>query len=352
MNPVQSISIGTKNIGPDDPCFIIAEAGVNHNGNLDLATKLVDVAVKAGADAVKFQTFKAERLVSSIAPLADYQRAATKANESQLDLLRQLELSYNDHRFLQDYCQEKKMVFLSSPFDIESADFLNDLDVPAFKVGSGEITNIPLLKHIAQFRKPIILSTGMSYLSEVDEAVRIIRQTENNQLVVLHCVSNYPADSADVNLRAMQTMFSAFQLPVGYSDHTLGTEVSLAAVALGADIIEKHFTLDHDLPGPDHQASLIPAELSALIKGIRMVEAALGHGRKVPVPSETNTAAVARKSLVASQDIYPGDKLTPDHIAIKRPGTGLPPTMYSCLIGRTVQIFISKDELITLEMLA
>ena len=346
------VDIADRKVGPGQPCFIIAEAGVNHNGSLELARQLVEVAARAGADAVKFQTFKAARLVTPDAPKADYQLQTTDAAESQYDMLRQLELSPEAHKELMAYCQRQGILFMSTPFDEESADFLADLGVAVFKIPSGEITNLPFLDHVAHKGKPMIVSTGMAYLGEVEAAVHIIEQAGNRSFVLLHCVSIYPADPADANLRAMQTMATAFGVPVGYSDHTPGIEVALAAVALGACVIEKHFTLDRSLPGPDHRASLEPDELTALVRGIRTVEAALGHGRREPAASEANTAAVARRSLVAAKDISAGTVLTEEMIAIKRPGTGLPPAMRPYLIGRTVQMTVPAGALFTLEMLA
>ena len=349
---MEAISVAGRKIGPGDPCFIIAEAGVNHNGSTETARKLVDVAVEAGADAVKFQTFKAERLAAPHAPKAYYQVRTTGTEESQLQMLTRLELSSDDHRRLMAYCDDKGILFMSSPFDEESADLLAELGVSVYKVPSGEITNVPYLIHLARKGKPLIVSTGMAYLSEVETAVRTIREAGNDEFVLLHCVSNYPADPADVNLKAMQTMSTAFSAPVGYSDHTIGIEVAVAAVALGACIIEKHFTLDRRLPGPDHPASLEPDELVALVRGIRTVEAALGHGRKEPALSEANTANVARKSLVAARDIPAGATLTEEHIAVKRPGTGLPPSIRPYLTGRTTRVSIPAGALLTLEMLA
>lgn len=343
------IKIAGRLIGPRRPCFIIAEAGVNHNGDLALAKQLVDAAVTAGADAVKFQTFKAERLASASAPKAAYQLQTTDRSESQLEMLRRLELSEPAHRALMAYCQEWRILFLSSPFEEESADVLEQLGVCAFKIPSGELTNLPFLEHVARKGKPMIVSTGMSTLAEVEQAVQAIRQMKNSQVVLLHCVSDYPADPSDANLRAMQTMADAFKVPVGYSDHTPGIEVALAAVALGACVIEKHFTCDRTLPGPDHRASLEPDELRRLVQGIRMVESALGDGRKAPVPREANTAAVARKSLVAARDIPAGSLLTEESIAIKRPGTGLPPAMLPSLVGRKTLRDIPVDTLLTLE---
>jgi N-acetylneuraminate synthase len=349
---MHSIRLANHTLGPGFPCFIIAEAGVNHNGDPDLARQLVEVAVQAGANAVKFQTFKAERIVTSSAPKAEYQKTTTSAAESQYEMLRRLELSEIMHRDLMAICQQQDILFLSTPFDEDSADMLQALDIAAFKVPSGEITNLPLLAHIARKQQPMILSTGMAHLGEVDEAVRTIRQMGNEQLILLHCVSNYPADPADANLRAMQTMATAFHAPVGYSDHTPGIEVSLAAVALGACVIEKHFTLDRSLPGPDHRASLEPDELIALVRGIRTVEAALGSGLKQPARSEANTAAVARKSLVAASDSPAGRVLTREAVAIRRPGTGLPPSVLPHLLGRTVRIDITAGSLLELGMLA
>jgi len=345
------ISVAGRIIGPGQPCFIIAEAGVNHNGDLDLARQLIRVAAEAGADAVKFQTFRADALVTADAPKADYQTRLTDSGESQYDMLRRLELSADAHRELMAYCRDHNVLFMSTPFDESGADFLAELGVTVFKIPSGEIINLPFLSHVARLGKPMIVSTGMSRLGEVETAVETIRQAGNAAMVLLHCVSNYPADPADTNLRAMHTLATAFGLPVGYSDHTLGIEVALAAVALGACVIEKHFTLDRTMPGPDHQASLEPSELAAMIRGIRTVEAALGSGYKVPAASEQNTAQVARRSLVAAQDIPAGTVLTESMIAIKRPGTGLPPAMRPYLVGRRARADIPAGSLITLDRL-
>lgn len=344
------LDIAGRKVGPGHPCFVIAEAGVNHNGSPELTFQLVDVAVKAGADAIKFQTFKAERLVTLAAPKADYQKQTTDAGESQYEMLHRLELSTDTHRALLTYCRQKNIIFMSTPFDEESADFLTILDIAVFKIPSGEITNFPFLSHVARKNKPMIVSTGMAYLSEVEAAVRVIRES-NPHFALLHCVSNYPANPADVNLRAMHTMAAAFGVPVGYSDHTPGIEVAIAAAALGACVIEKHFTLDRALPGPDHQASLEPDELTSLVRSIRTVEVALGHGRKEPTASEFNTAQVARRSLVAAQDIPIKTVLTEELIALRRPGTGLPPSLQPYLIGRTTRQPIPEGSLLTLEML-
>ncbi len=338
-------------IGAGKRCFVIAEAGVNHNGDLSLAKKLVRAAKQAGADAVKFQTFKAERLVTRDAPKADYQIRTTGGTESQYAMLKRLELSESDHRVLMTLCVELDILFLSTPFDELSADLLDKLGVTAFKLPSGEVTNLPFLSHVARKRKPVLLSTGMSSLAEVKQAVAAIRK-HNKHLVLLHCVSNYPAAPADVNLRAMITMDRAFRVPVGYSDHTMGLGVALAAVALGARVIEKHLTLDRSLRGPDHQASLEPDEFKALVEGIRTVEAALGNGRKEPAASEAATRAVARKSLVAAAPIRKGDVLNSGLVAVRRPGTGLSPAMLGKIIGKKVKRDIADGTLLKLEMFA
>ncbi len=349
---VAPICIGDRQIGPDRPCFIIAEVGVNHDGRMDQARDLVDAATAVGADAVKFQTFKADALVARGAPKAAYQRRSKDDAESQSDMLKRLELSYDQFRELHEYCHLHGILFLSTPFDEQAADFLDTLGMPAFKIGSGEITNLPLLAHVAKKGKPILLSTGMSRLEEVEAAVGTIRDHGHHGLALLHCIGIYPAPAEDVNLRAMHTLATAFGVPVGYSDHTVGTEIALAAVALGACIIEKHLTLNRLLPGPDHQASIEPAEFGALVRGIRRVEMSLGDGLKVPTSRELETAAVARRSLVAAKDILAGTVLTDELIAIRRPGTGLPPALKPSLIGRATRVDIPAGDLIALEMLS
>jgi len=345
------IDIGGRLVGANAPCFIIAEAGVNHGGRVDAACHLVDLAADAGADAVKFQTFAADRLVTRQAPKADYQRRTTDAGQSQFEMLRALELSRADHESIIDRCRERQIRFLSSPFDDESAAMLDELGAPAFKVGSGELTNLPFLAQLAARGKPIILSTGMADLSEVESAVTTIRTAGNSPVLLLQCVSAYPAAPEDANLRAMRTMADAFGVPVGYSDHTLGNHVAVAAVALGACVIEKHLTSNRNLPGPDHQASTEPPDFAELVRAIRAVEAALGDGRKVPALHERSTADVARKSLVAAAEIPIGAVLTEDAIAIRRPGTGLPPAMRPQLIGRRARVRIPEGTLLTWDML-
>lgn len=348
---VNAFSIGKRAIGAGHPCFIIAEAGVNHNGDMDMARQLIDAAAEAGADAVKFQTFKADKVATRSAPKANYQLESTSGEESQQEMLRKLELNEVQHRELMAHCAWHGILFLSTPFDEESADLLESLDVAAFKIPSGEITNLPFLAHIAGKKKPVILSTGMSYLAEVEIAVKTLRDGGLESLALLHCVSNYPAAAADSNLRAMDTMAAALHVPVGYSDHTEGIEVCLAAVARGACIVEKHLTLNRHLPGPDHRASSEPEELHRLIHGIRHIEEALGHGRKEPAASEANTAAVARRSLVAAQDIPAGTVLTRELIAIKRPGTGLSPAELNRVLGKKIRSDIKESTLLSWEVL-
>jgi len=326
---------------------VIAEAGVNHNGSVDLAKALVDEAKRAGADFVKFQSFRTAALAARTAPKAAYQRKTTAVKQSQYDMLRALELSPAAHRALIAHCRAKRIGFLSSPFDHRSADLLAKLGVTHFKIPSGEITNHPLLRHIALKHKPIILSTGMSTLGEVEDAVRVMREVGNGRITLLHCVTEYPAPYDQVNLRAMLTLKAAFGLPVGYSDHTPGIEITLAAVALGAEIIEKHFTLDRTLPGPDHQASLEPTELQAMIAAIRNVEASLGDGRKRPAKSELRNLAVARKSLVAAHAIRKGETLTRSVVVIKRPGHGIQPLDLDKILGLRATAPIQADEVIT-----
>src|SRR6185369_17047632 len=345
-----TIQVGDKRIGAGAPVFIIAEAGVNHNGDLDMAKRLIHVAVAAGADAVKFQSFKAEVLVTATAPKANYQTQTTPAAESQLEMLRKLELSKEDHEELAAYCKSKGILFLSTPFDEASADLLDTLSVPLFKISSGDLTNTPLLTHVAKKQKPVILSTGMANLAEVREAVETLNAAGCDKIVLLHCVSDYPADPADMNLRAIQTLRETFGVPAGFSDHTQGLEVALAAAALGASVIEKHFTLDRTLPGPDHRASLEPAELTTFISGIRTVESSLGNGEKVPTAREIETAKVARRSIVAAQTI-PSGKIVERHmLAVKRPATGLPPAQLDSIVGRKTRVEIREGTLLEMEM--
>jgi N,N'-diacetyllegionaminate synthase len=347
-----TIAIGNRRVGKGEPCFIIAEAGVNHNGRFELARQLVDVAVDAGCNAVKFQTFKPEKVCSPFAPKANYQLQTTAAEESQLEMGKKLELPFEAFQNLHEYCIDKGIIFLSTPFDYESADFLDELPVPAFKIPSGEITNLFFLEHLARKGRPLIVSTGMATLKEVAIAVETIRETRNQQMILLQCVSNYPAHPSSMNLRAMRTLEDAFGVCAGLSDHTVGTEIAFAAVALGACVIEKHFTLSQQLPGPDHRASLEPQDLVKLVKGIRNIESALGDGIKRPAEEELNTAEVARRSLVAARFIRAGTALTVDLLDILRPGTGLPPAMRSQVLGRRALHDIEAGAILSLDMLA
>ncbi len=326
--------------------FIIAEAGVNHNGSLELAERLIDAAASAGADAVKFQTFKAESLVAHAAPLAEYQ-AANGVRDSQFDMIRKLELDESAHRRLLEYAKRKGILFLSTPFDEESADLLERLGLPLFKIPSGELTNKGFLVHVARKNKPMIVSTGMSNLREVEQAVEWIRASSQTPITLLHCVTEYPAPAREVNLKAMMTLRDTFKLPTGYSDHTLGTEISVAAAALGASVIEKHLTLDKKMAGPDHAASLEPDEFKEMVRQIRSVSSALGDGIKRAAACEEKNIPIARKSLVAARDLPAGHVLTPSDLAVKRPGTGLPPYELESRIGRKLKRAVRADQVLT-----
>lgn len=328
--------------------FIIAEAGVNHNGSIELAKKLIDVAVEANVDAVKFQTFKAEQLVSKNAQKAAYQKETTDASETQFEMIKKLELDVNTHKELIAYCNDKNIMFLSTPFDHESIELLHNLDMGIFKIPSGEITNLPYLRHIGQLQKQVILSTGMADLGEIEDAldVLIAAGTKKEDMTVLHANTQYPTPMEDVNLKAMRTIGQAFDIPYGYSDHTLGIEVDIAAVAMGACVIEKHFTLDKTMQGPDHKASLEPDELKSMVTAIRNIELALGTGIKKPSPSETPNIAIARKSIVATALIKQGERLNEANIAIKRPGIGINPMRWDELVGSIAQKDYREDELI------
>lgn len=330
-----------------DRTFVIAEAGVNHNGSVEIAQRLIEAARRAGADCVKFQSFQADKLVSRSAAKAQYQQQNTASTDSQYEMLRRLELSEDDHRTLLACCRDHEILFLSSPFDEDSADLLERLGVPAYKIPSGEVTNHGFLDYLARKNQPLILSTGMATLAEVAEAVEVIAEAGNPPLYLLHCVTEYPAPVAEINLKAMLTLAQAFGLPVGYSDHTPGSEIAVAAVALGARIIEKHFTLDRNLPGPDHRASLEPQELGAMIQAIRHVEQALGTGSKTPAPCELKNRAVARKSVVATRNIARGECLSRDNVAIKRPGHGIQPRDFEKVMGLRVTADIPADRVVT-----
>lgn len=330
--------------------FIIAEAGVNHNGDVDVAKKMVDAAAEAGADAIKFQTFKAEDIVSQYAAKAEYQKRTTDENESQLEMIEKLELDTNGHKELIDRCRNKSIIFLSSPFDIESIDLLNTLGLEIFKIPSGEITNLPYLRKIGNLKKTVILSTGMADLGEVEDALDVLMQggTSREDIRVLHCNTEYPTPFEDVNLLAMLTIKNTFKVNVGYSDHTLGIEVPIAAVALGATIIEKHFTLDRNMKGPDHRASIEPGELKAMVTAIRNVEEALGDGLKKPSTSELRNRSMIRKSIVSARPIKKGEVFTWENITAKRPGTGITAMEWDNVLGDTAKRDFKKDERVEL----
>lgn len=331
-----------------DKVFIIAEAGVNHNGDIRLAKKLIDVAAESKADAVKFQTFIGEKIISQGADKASYQKKTTDASESQLDMIKKLELSFDDFRELKSYCEQKQIMFLSTPFDIDSVRFLHEIGVEIFKIPSGEITNYPLLKTIGQFGKKVIMSTGMCELIEIERAVDVLKEHGTEDISLLHCNTQYPTPMEDVNLKAMQQIKNKFKVPVGYSDHTPGIEVPIAAVALGASIIEKHFTLDKNMEGPDHRASLEPEELAQMVESIRNIETALGDGEKKVTDSEKENIQVARKSIVAAVPIKQGDMYTEENITVKRPGNGISPMRWKEILGQMADRDYETDELIGL----
>lgn len=331
--------------------LIIAEAGVNHNGDMNLAKKLIVAAATAGADLVKFQTFKASNLVSASAPKAEYQKKTTASSESQLEMIQKLELSREDHAVLIEECRTHGIGFFSTAFDFQSFDLLMELGcLEQIKIPSGELTNLPLLRYMSRVGKPLMLSTGMANLGEIEAAIEAVVEagTPRHLITVLHCTTEYPTPMEDVNLRAMVSMRQAFGVNTGYSDHTPGIEIPIAAVALGATVIEKHFTLDRNLPGPDHKASLEPHELKAMVDGIRNIERALGDGVKRPSVSELKNKPIARKSLVAIRPIRAGDTFSSDNMGAKRPGTGLSPMRWDEVIGRTAIKDFAVDELITL----
>lgn len=344
---IKDIKIGGKLIGENKTPFVIAEAGVNHNGDLETALKLVDAAAEAGADAIKFQTFKAEQVVIGAGQMALYQKKNLGKEESQIEMLRKLELDENFYKIIIKRCQEKGLVFLSTPHGgFESVDFLQKIKVPAFKFGSGDLTNLPVLEYAAKFGKPVILGTGMATLVEVQNAIKTIKKTGNDQIIVLHCTTNYPCPADEVNLRALITMKEKLPVLVGYSDHTLGIDVPIMAVTLGACVIEKHFTLDKNMVGPDHKASLEPTELKAMIQKIKATEIILGSPIKKPNQSELAMTKTVRKSLVSLKAIKKGEKFTEENLGIKRPGTGQAPKNYSKLLGKIAKRDIPTDTLI------
>ena len=329
--------------------FIIAEAGVNHNGSIELAKKLIDVAVEAGVDAVKFQTFKAEKLVSKSASKAAYQKEnMNDSDDSQFAMLKKLELDVGTHHELIEYCNQHSIMFLSTPFDHDSIEMLDELGLEIFKIPSGEITNLPYLRHIGKLNKQVVLSTGMADIGEIEDALDVLigAGTQKENITVLHANTMYPTPMEDVNLKAMQTIGNTFDIAYGYSDHTLGIEVDIAAVAMGATVIEKHFTLDKTMEGPDHKASLEPDELISMVKAIRNIELALGSSVKKPSKSEKPNISVARKSIVASKIIQKGDVLSEDNLTVKRPGNGISPMQWDDVVGTVAQKNYETDELI------
>ncbi|MDP3696588.1 MAG: N-acetylneuraminate synthase [Candidatus Taylorbacteria bacterium] len=339
------IKIGDKLVGLNQPVFIVAEAGVNHNGELKLAKKLIDVAAQAGVDAIKFQTFDPKTLVTKNAAKAKYQ-TNDNGRESQYEMLEKIMLPRKWHKELRNYAKKKGLIFLSTPFSKNDADFLIKLGVPAIKVSSSDANNIPYLTYIAAQNIPIILSTGMSDMEEIRESVKNILKMGNNKLIVLHCTTNYPTPFEEANIKAIPALAQEFGLIIGFSDHTLGIEAPIAAVAIGAKIIEKHFTLDKKLPGPDHKASLEPEELKKMTRSIRNIEKALGNGKKIPFPSEKKISNAARKSIIAIQNIKRGQIITADYIDIKRPGNGLSPKYYPEIIGAKAIKDIKADTLL------
>lgn len=325
--------------------LVIAEAGVNHNGSYEIACQLVDAAKDAGADYIKFQTFHSENLVSKNAKKADYQ-VETTVEDTQLNMLKKLELSEQEFICLKDYCRKKEIRFLSTPFDFDSIRFLDQLDIPFWKIPSGDVTNYPYLVALAKTGKPIVMSTGMCDLSDISNAIRVLKENGAGDISLLHCNTEYPTPYEDVNLRAVLTMKNEFGCEVGYSDHTKGIEIPIAAVVMGASIIEKHFTLDRNMEGPDHKASLEPDELKQMITSIRNIEKAMGSGEKAPTKSETKNISVARKSIIASRNIQQGEVFTESNITTKRPGSGISPMRWNEVLGQTAKRDFREDELI------
>lgn len=328
--------------------YIIAEAGVNHNGDIEIAKKMIDVASEAGVDCIKFQTFKADKLVVKNAPTAEYQMQSTGTN-SQFDMLKKLELSFDSFRSLKEYALDRGVDFCSTAFDNESIEFLYDLGLKFWKIPSGELTNVPYIEKIAKYNMPIIMSTGMAEISEIDYIVNLIRKYNDNELIILHCNTDYPTPFQDVNLSAMDVLKERYAVKVGYSDHTKGIEVPIAATALGAKVIEKHFTLDRNMEGPDHKASLEPNELKKMVESIRNIEKAIGNKVKFVTESESKNKSVARKSIVAAKQIKKGEIFTAENLSVKRPGTGISPLKWHDILGKKSQFDYDKEELIKLE---
>lgn len=347
---MKKINIGNKLVGEEEPCFVVAEAGVNHNGNLDCAKRMIEIASDIGADAVKFQTGKVEETVTKNAPLAEYQKNSKTHIKSQYQMIKKWEFAEEEWFELADFAKNIDIIFFSKPSYEGAVDLLVKMGVPAIKIGSGDVTYLTLLRRVAKTGLPIILSTGMSTLGEIEAAINTIYSEKNTDIILLHCTSNYPPIYADLNLKAMLTLKQAFQVPVGYSDHSLGITVPIAAVSLGACVIEKHFTLDKNLPGPDHKASLEPHEFKEMVRSIRIAEEALGSPIKKPVEAEKEMRMIARKSIVANVDITEGEIIKREMLSFKRPGTGLPQTFLDLLVGRKARIDIKKDDIINWDM--
>lgn len=348
---LQKITIENKTISSTSPVFMIAEAGVNHNGDLGMARKLIEEAAACGADCIKFQTFSAERMVTKNAPKANYQLGTTDKTESQLDMLKKIELSPEHHMELKKFAEESNMIFMSTPFNFEDIDLLESIGVSAYKIGSGQIVELPFLRRIAGTGKPVFLSTGMANLDEIDEALKTIREAGNEKIILLQCTTNYPSRIEDANLRVIPAFQSAFNTLTGYSDHTIGEVAAISSVALGACVIEKHFTLDKNLPGPDHSSSITPDELKHLIEKIRHVESALGIAQKSPTEIEKENAVGVRRSIVASRNIKNGETINEGNITFKRPATGLSPRLYDSIIGKKAARDILSDEILQMDMI-
>lgn len=339
---MRKIKIGKKSIGEEEPCFIIAEAGVNHNGSVELAKKLIDVAKEAGADAVKFQTFRAEEIVTLKSKKAIYQHRAKE--KTQYEMLKNLELSFDEFRELKKYCDNKSIEFISTPYDIKSVEFLNEIGVNRFKVASADLINKPLIEAIAKTKKQIILSTGMATLGEIERTIAVINDFGNTDIIILHCTTSYPTPYEQVNMNVLGTLKKAFGLPVGYSDHTLGIEIPIMAVSMGAKVIEKHFTLDRTMEGPDHFASLEPDELKKMVEAIRNVEEAFGSERKEITDEEKKNIFFMRRSIHASEDIKEGEIIKENNIKITRPFDGIEPWVLDVLLGKKIKVKVKKDE--------
>lgn len=351
MRPGEIVEVAGLEIGLNRPVFIMAEAGVNHNGDPKLAIRLIREAKRAGADCVKFQTFEAGRVITRNAPKAEYQLKTTDPNQSQYEMLRQLELSPQHYQELLAVCREEDIIFLSTPYDPEDVDFLDELGVPAFKLASIHVAEPYFLQYVARKGKPMFVSTGMATLAEVDEAVRVIRAAGNDQIILLQCTTNYPSRIEDANLRSMQTMRDAFGVLVGYSDHTQTDTVCFVSVGLGACAIEKHFTLDKSMPGPDHSSSFNPVEFERMVKGIREAELAMGSFLKMPAEVERRNALGMRRSIVAKKKIRDGQAITEDMLTFKRPASGLRPALMQDILGRVARVDIDVDQILTWEML-